>query len=88
MGWGHIGLSWTRYAKSTPTRNCERCHLDYPEAEDSCPHCAHIEDHALQEFRRELDARKQKSNILVVTLTSLLLLYAVIVLIVLPVYMD
>ena len=88
MGWGHIGLSWTRYAKSTPVKNCGRCHLDYVEVAGNCPHCSHIEDHELQNFLRELEKKKQKSNKLFFMLIAALLLYVITVLFVLPVFVD
>ena len=88
MGWGNIGLSWTRYAKSPPTRNCTRCHLDYPEAGDSCPHCREIADHELQNFLRDLEKKKRRSNRIVMTFIAALLLYAVLVLFVLPLYSN
>jgi hypothetical protein len=84
MGWGNIGLSWTRYAKSTPTRNCQRCHLDYAEAADSCPHCSSVEDHELQYFLRELEVKKKKSTNLLIIFFVALLLYVIFVLFVLP----
>jgi hypothetical protein len=87
MGWGNIGLSWTRYAKSAPTRNCQRCHLDHAEAEDSCPHCGSIEDHELQYFLRGLEAKRKKSTSLLITFFAALLLYAIFVLFVLPGFM-
>ena len=62
MGWGNIGLSWTRYAKSTPTRNCARCHLDYAEEEDRCPHCGSIEDHELQDYLHALEEKKEEKE--------------------------
>lgn len=88
MGWGNIGLSWTRYAKATPITNCTRCHLDYPEAEGSCPHCRHVEDHELHNFRRELDRKKSRNNKMFIGFVAVLLLYAVVVLFVLPAYLE
>ena len=88
MGWGNIGLSWTRYAKARPTSHCDRCHLDYPEAGDGCPHCSHVKDHELQEFLQELKVKRGKSTTLVVTLIAALTLYMIIVLFVLPGYMQ
>ena len=88
MGWGNIGLSWTRYAKSMPTRNCSRCHLDYPAVEDSCPHCSRIENHELPKFLCELEAKKKIGTNLVIISITALLLYIIIVLFVLPMYID
>jgi cytochrome c553 len=88
MGWGNIGLSWTRYAKSTPTRHCQRCHLDYVEAANNCPHCGHMEEHELQQFLRELKTKKKKSTSLFVMVIAALLLYVIVVLFVLPVFLE
>ena len=88
MGWGNIGLSWTRYARSVPTRNCERCHLDFPDAEESCPHCRDMADHELQSFQRELETKKKNSTRIFIAFIAALLLYVVIVLFVLPVYLQ
>ena len=88
MGWGHLGLSWTRYAKSTPTRNCRRCHLDYPEAADSCPHCRHIGDYELESFLHGLEEKRKKHTKVVIAVIASLLLYAIIILFVLPMYVH
>jgi len=87
MGWGNIGLSWTRYAKSTPTRNCARCHLDYAEEEDRCPHCGSIEDHELQDYLHALEEKKKRKNRIIGVFLASLLLYVFIVLFVLPTYL-
>ena len=84
MGWGNIGLSWTRYAKATPLTRCARCHQDYPKAEDACPHCRHVGEHELQHFLDELEKRKKRSNLLFIGFIAALLLYVIIVLFVLP----
>lgn len=84
MGWGNIGLSWTRYAKARATSHCGRCHLDYPGQDDQCPHCGHLDDEQLQRFLVELDAKKKKSTRLFMLFITALLLYAIIVLVVLP----
>jgi predicted amidophosphoribosyltransferase len=88
LGWGNIGLSWTRYAKATPLNHCSRCHLDYPMAEDACPHCRHVGEHELQLFLDELEKRNQKSTYLFIALIAAILGYAVVVLFVLPAVMD
>ena len=84
MGWGNIGLSWTRYAKGTPVKNCRRCRLDYPEAEEGCPHCRHVEDDELQYFLFELELKKKRNTRIFIALIAVLLLYVITVLFVLP----
>jgi hypothetical protein len=84
MGWGNIGLSWTRYAKGMPIKNCVRCRLDYPEAEGGCPHCFHVEDDELQRFLFELELKKKRNTRIFIVLTAMLLLYVITVLFVLP----
>ena len=88
MGWGHIGLSWTRYAKSIPVKTCGRCHLDFPEAEDSCPHCSQIGDYELESYLRELEVKKKKSTHFFMLFIAALALYAVIVLFILPMFLH
>lgn len=54
-----LGPSFLRFAHSKPTRRCERCGLRYPEDKQECPHCAHLDGHALQLLLRK---RKQESE--------------------------
>ena len=84
MGWGNILLTWPRYAKNKSGKNCERCHLNFSSSEESCPYCSHLDDQELQMFLKELETKNNKNNILFIMLISVLLLYAIIVLFVLP----
>ena len=84
MGWGNIGLSWTRYARRLPASRCERCHLDFPETEENCPHCWQMSDQALETFLQELEKKKDNITRIVVGLIAALLLYAIVILFVIP----
>lgn len=84
MGWGNIGMSWTRYAKGTPVQRCERCHQEHVVAAGKCLHCSHLDDPALRQFMREQETSKQNSNKLFMALIMMLVLYVVVILFVLP----
>lgn len=88
MGWGSIGLSWARYANRKPSRNCRRCHLDYAEGEDSCPHCGHLNDHELQLFLRELKEKRIRNNNVFIICIAALLFYVIFVLFLLPLFLE
>lgn len=88
MGWGNILLTWPRYAGKKPGNYCERCHQNFAADEENCPYCSHMDDQELQVFLREMGAKKKKSSTLLILLVSVLLLYTIIVLFVLPLFLN
>ncbi len=88
MGWGNILLTWPRYARNKPGKHCERCQQNFAAEEEKCPHCSHMDDNELQIFQQGIEAKTRKQTRLVATCFTLLVLYAITVLFILPAYLN
>ena len=56
--------------------------------EAHCPFCNHLDDQALAVFLHELQRKKKRTTVLTIALAVALIIYALVILIVLPDYLN
>ncbi len=65
--------------RQKPTKQCDRCGLQFTEDKDECPHCTGLSENELDELKRKIEEHHQSNS----NIGKLFLYFAVIVLVIL-----